>query len=384
MLEVALGERAEVVATVWSPVIATLNPPVAPPLALTTATTGLAPASLETGAGRASRARRPRRAPGRRGSSGRRDLAGRLTLATRPATKARKAGAETVCAADCTTITSVTARALAAPESPRREVRRLRRLRRAVHVGARREPVQRGRHQRERDEDRRSPRGQRPPRLCGARLREPFCDPGRSSSILDGPEHTVRWWPCQTPNSPRSRISCSASWLRRDDVVRAEAEVASSVGFMWSFPHSALYAEPARLVQLGLLTEEKEEHGRRRRLYALTGEGRSGSTLAARAAVRAPAAPRPRPAEAVLLRPDERERRPRPRRGADRRPPGAARDLRGDRGGDSADPDDPFPFATLRMGLMCERTFIAFWEEIAANPPRALMRAPSTPAPAPR
>ena len=44
---------------------------------------------------------------------------------------------------------------------------------------------------------------------------------------------------------------------------------------MWSFPHSALYAEPARLVHLGLLADEREEHGRRRRLYALTGEGRS-------------------------------------------------------------------------------------------------------------
>ena len=123
-----------------------------------------------------------------------------------------------------------------------------------------------------------------------------------------------------------------------------QQKVASSVGFMWSFPHSALYAEPARLVHLGLLTEVREEHGRRRRLYALTGEGRSElERLAARAALRAPAAPRPRPAEAVLLQPDERERRPRPGRGAGGGSPEAARCLRGDRGRDPRRAGGPVP-----------------------------------------
>src|SRR5215469_9710706 len=52
-------------------------------------------------------------------------------------------------------------------------------------------------------------------------------------------------------------------------------KVADSVGFMWSFPHSALYAEPARLVGLGLLSDRQEDHGRRRRLYTITDEGRA-------------------------------------------------------------------------------------------------------------
>src|SRR5579863_10439101 len=50
-------------------------------------------------------------------------------------------------------------------------------------------------------------------------------------------------------------------------------KVAGSVGFMWSFPHSALYAEPPRLVGLGLLADQREEHGRRRRIFTITDRG---------------------------------------------------------------------------------------------------------------
>jgi DNA-binding PadR family transcriptional regulator len=55
--------------------------------------------------------------------------------------------------------------------------------------------------------------------------------------------------------------------------------VARSIGYFWSFPHSQLYAEPARLVQAGLLRERQERTGRRRRTYALTAAG--GTALAA-------------------------------------------------------------------------------------------------------
>jgi PadR family transcriptional regulator AphA len=43
----------------------------------------------------------------------------------------------------------------------------------------------------------------------------------------------------------------------------------------WSFPHSQLYDEPARLAREGLLREEQEEGGRRRRVYSITGKGRA-------------------------------------------------------------------------------------------------------------
>jgi DNA-binding PadR family transcriptional regulator len=50
--------------------------------------------------------------------------------------------------------------------------------------------------------------------------------------------------------------------------------VSNSIGYFWTFPHSQLYAEPARLVDLGLLSEEQEPTGRKRRTYRLTAAGR--------------------------------------------------------------------------------------------------------------
>ncbi|MDP9273332.1 MAG: PadR family transcriptional regulator [Chloroflexota bacterium] len=50
--------------------------------------------------------------------------------------------------------------------------------------------------------------------------------------------------------------------------------VAATIGHFWSFPHALLYKEPPRLVELGLLTEEREQDGRRRRLFTITHAGR--------------------------------------------------------------------------------------------------------------
>ena len=47
-----------------------------------------------------------------------------------------------------------------------------------------------------------------------------------------------------------------------------------SIGHFWPFPHTQLYAEPARLAEAGLLEETREESGRRRRFYAITDAGR--------------------------------------------------------------------------------------------------------------
>ena len=49
--------------------------------------------------------------------------------------------------------------------------------------------------------------------------------------------------------------------------------VARSIGYFWPFPHSQLYAEPARLVGLGLLQEDVEESGRKRRRFRITEAG---------------------------------------------------------------------------------------------------------------
>jgi PadR family transcriptional regulator, regulatory protein AphA len=50
--------------------------------------------------------------------------------------------------------------------------------------------------------------------------------------------------------------------------------VAATYGHLWPFPHAILYKEPARLVERGLVTEERETEGRRRRLFTITPAGR--------------------------------------------------------------------------------------------------------------
>ncbi|MGJ3509834.1 PadR family transcriptional regulator [Enemella sp. A6] len=47
-----------------------------------------------------------------------------------------------------------------------------------------------------------------------------------------------------------------------------------SVSFFWSVARSQLYAEPQRLEGLGLVTSTQETSGRRRRVFAITRDGR--------------------------------------------------------------------------------------------------------------
>jgi PadR family transcriptional regulator AphA len=49
--------------------------------------------------------------------------------------------------------------------------------------------------------------------------------------------------------------------------------VAQGVGQFWSLPHTQLYSECERLADSGLLTERREDSGRRRRIYRLTKNG---------------------------------------------------------------------------------------------------------------
>jgi len=48
---------------------------------------------------------------------------------------------------------------------------------------------------------------------------------------------------------------------------------AGSVGNFWSMQHAQFYTEPERLTEAGLLTEAREEGGRRRKRYRLTKKG---------------------------------------------------------------------------------------------------------------
>lgn len=46
-----------------------------------------------------------------------------------------------------------------------------------------------------------------------------------------------------------------------------------SIFHFWTIPHTQIYTECARLAEAGLLSEEREQGGRRRRVYRLTNVG---------------------------------------------------------------------------------------------------------------
>lgn len=52
-----------------------------------------------------------------------------------------------------------------------------------------------------------------------------------------------------------------------------ERHVRATLGHFWSFPHTLLYSEPPRLAGFGLVVEERETGGRRRRVFAITNAG---------------------------------------------------------------------------------------------------------------
>ena len=54
-----------------------------------------------------------------------------------------------------------------------------------------------------------------------------------------------------------------------------KAAVGRGIAHFWQFPHSQIYAETDRLARLGLLAEEREQTGRRRRSYRITTQGRA-------------------------------------------------------------------------------------------------------------
>jgi PadR family transcriptional regulator AphA len=146
--------------------------------------------------------------------------------------------------------------------------------------------------------------------------------------------------------------------------------VAHSVGYFWMFPHSQLYAEPARLVKLGLLEEEQEQKGRRRRVYSITEAGRQ----ALDEWLHEPTSEAPQIRDVGLLKlffsdslgTDSVVALARAQEQSHRERLATYEKL------EPAIPDDSvFGRATLRMGFVFERAFIEFWNEIAANPPTA-------------
>src|SRR5215216_7990252 len=63
-------------------------------------------------------------------------------------------------------------------------------------------------------------------------------------------------------------------WAGESTPYRLKQLVARSVGNFWTLQHAQLYTEPERLAKAGYLTEQRERDGRRRKLYAITDNGR--------------------------------------------------------------------------------------------------------------
>lgn len=143
--------------------------------------------------------------------------------------------------------------------------------------------------------------------------------------------------------------------------------VSAGIGYFWSFPHSQLYSEPGRLAAAGLVAEEREHEGRRRRTFSITAAGRAA--LQAWLADSTPDLPDIRDAGLLKLffgahatrdqiaalartqRDAHHERLALYEALAEFRAPGPAG-------------------ATIGLGLAWERAATAFWTDIAEHPPQ--------------
>jgi DNA-binding PadR family transcriptional regulator len=142
--------------------------------------------------------------------------------------------------------------------------------------------------------------------------------------------------------------------------------VSMSLGYFWSFPHSQLYSEPDRLVKLALLEVEQEQGGRRRKRYTITESGHE----ALQEWLQDPEAERMELRDAGLLKLffGELAGEEDITRLAQARAAACEQELKEYEKieQDIADvPDMRYPYATLRLGIACVRTFRDFWADVA-------------------
>ena len=147
--------------------------------------------------------------------------------------------------------------------------------------------------------------------------------------------------------------------------------VSRSIGFFWAFPHSQLYAEPQRLAAAGLLREEREPRGRRRRTFAITGEG----LAALREWLQTPVVQPPQVRHLGVLKLFFGEFADRDDIVALAHAQAAFHDARLEELKAAAEwlrerPDLDHPYATLRLGLAMEGALAQFWADVAERPPR--------------
>lgn len=150
-----------------------------------------------------------------------------------------------------------------------------------------------------------------------------------------------------------------------------KAKVEESIDYFWPVPHAQLYRIPVRLAEQGLLDEEAEQGGRRRRLFHLTDAGRA-ELKRWLADPQSPPAETRDPAQLKLFFADL----------------GAAGDVVALANSEAAqhrrlleqyrslytdiDPNDKVRAVSrariLRLGILHEQAYAEFWEGLAADP----------------
>ena len=164
-----------------------------------------------------------------------------------------------------------------------------------------------------------------------------------------------------------------------------ERHVRATLGNFWSFPHTLLYTEPARLAALGLVVEERETVGRRRRVFAIepVGTAALGAWLATPAnepsELRDPGLLQLffsdlAPAESRLRLAQEQLAIHRAKLDAYREDQRIERQLPGVRRGDRT--LEHWRGETLPMGIAYERGAVDFWMDVAARASAAITRQP--------
>ncbi|MET9487294.1 PadR family transcriptional regulator [Nocardia sp. NPDC006630] len=150
-----------------------------------------------------------------------------------------------------------------------------------------------------------------------------------------------------------------------------KARIEESVEYFWPIPHAQLYRIPPRLAEQGLLHEEAETGGRRRRVFHLTDAGRAELTRW----LADPSAPPPEtrdPAQVKLFFADlggpgdvvalAHKQAAEHRRWLD-----LYRKLQAE-----IDPEDSERAVSrariLRLGIGHEQAYVDFWEDLAAHP----------------
>ena len=145
--------------------------------------------------------------------------------------------------------------------------------------------------------------------------------------------------------------------------------VGLSIGHFWTFPHSQLYAEPERLVGMGLLSERREEGGRRRRIYSITPEGRAAfDEWLADPVGEAPELRDPGTLKLFFGNFAGPENVRRLAEAQVRQYEESLQELRGIQEQLAEVTGLDYQLATLRLGLAVSEATLAFWKEIAEQP----------------